>query len=90
MTAVRMLALAGATVLFAACGGGGEDSASAGEAGAAPETAAAPVGAEQTALIQLWSEGTPAFGSPFPSLNPAVDQTVSAGSLYPFRMSFTP
>ncbi len=34
--------------------------------------------------------GTPAFGSPFPSLNPPIDQTISADTLYPFRMSFTP
>ncbi len=35
-------------------------------------------------------DGTPAFGSPFPSLNPPIDQTISADTLYPFRMSFTP
>ena len=34
--------------------------------------------------------GTPAFGSPFPSLNPPIDQTISADTLYPFRMPFTP
>jgi len=34
--------------------------------------------------------GTPAFGSPFPALNPSVDQTAGGGFLSPFRMSFTP
>jgi len=34
--------------------------------------------------------GEPRFGSPFPSENPAIDQTVGGGFLYPFRMSFTP
>ena len=34
--------------------------------------------------------GTPAFGSPFPSLNPSIDQTVSGGFSYPFQMPFTP
>ncbi len=34
--------------------------------------------------------GIPAFGSPFPSLNPEINQTVGGGFLYPFRMSFTP
>ena len=34
--------------------------------------------------------GTPAFGSPFPAANPPIDQTVSGGFLYPFRMSYTP
>ena len=34
--------------------------------------------------------GTPAFGSPIPSLNPAIDQTTEGGTLHPFRMSYTP
>jgi len=34
--------------------------------------------------------GEPAFGSPFPSLNPPIDQTVSGGFSYPFQMPFTP
>ncbi len=34
--------------------------------------------------------GEPAFGSPFPSLNPAIDQTVGGGFSYPFKMSYTP
>ena len=34
--------------------------------------------------------GEPAFGSPFPGLNPPIDQTVGGGFSYPFRMPFTP
>ena len=34
--------------------------------------------------------GEPAFGSPFPHLNPSIDQTIGQGFLYPFKMSFTP
>lgn len=35
-------------------------------------------------------EGEPAFGSPFPNLNPSIDQTVGGGFSYPFKMSYTP
>lgn len=52
-----------ALVAVAACGGAGEDSAS----GDASAQAEATVGAEQTALIRLWAEGTPAFGIFAPS-----------------------
>jgi len=34
--------------------------------------------------------GTPAFGSPFPSENPPIDQTVGQGFFFPFQMSYTP
>ncbi|MCB1032381.1 MAG: hypothetical protein KDD47_00925, partial [Acidobacteria bacterium] len=34
--------------------------------------------------------GEPAFGSPFPALNPPIDQTVGGGFSFPFRMPFTP
>jgi len=34
--------------------------------------------------------GTPAFGSPFPNLNPSIDQTIGQGFSYPFQMSYTP
>ncbi len=34
--------------------------------------------------------GIARFGSPFPSQNPPIDQTVGGGFSYPFRMSFTP
>ncbi|MEM1245659.1 MAG: hypothetical protein AAGK22_04775 [Acidobacteriota bacterium] len=34
--------------------------------------------------------GTPPFYPAFPSQNPEIQQTVSGGFLYPFRMAFTP
>ena len=34
--------------------------------------------------------GQPSFYPAFPSQNPPIDQTVSGGFLYPFRMPFTP
>ncbi len=34
--------------------------------------------------------GTPAFGSPFPALNPPIERTVGGGFPFPFQMSYTP
>lgn len=59
----HVFALAGAVGLLAACGGAQDDAA----APAGSEATMAEQAAPRTALIELWSEGTPAFGVFVPS-----------------------